>query len=39
MVLIDGPQLAELMMDFGVDVTTANTYTVKKPDLDYFGEE
>jgi restriction system protein len=38
-VLIDGAQLANLMMDFGVGVTTANTYTVKKLDLDYFGEE
>jgi restriction system protein len=38
-VLIHGVQLAELMMDFGVGVTTANTYTVKKLDLDYFGED
>jgi restriction system protein len=38
-VLIDGPQLAELMIDFGVGVTTANTYAVKKLDLDYFGED
>jgi restriction endonuclease Mrr len=32
-------QLAELMMDFGVGVTTAATYVVTKLDLDYFGEE
>lgn len=38
-VLIDGPQLAELMMDFGVGVTTATTYVVTKLDLDYFGQE
>jgi restriction system protein len=38
-VLIDGAQLAELMMDFGVGVITANTYTVKKLNLDYFGED
>jgi len=38
-VLIDGARLAELMIDFGVGVTTANTYTVKKLDLDYFGED
>ena len=38
-VLIEGEQLAGLMMDFGVGVTTANTYVVKKIDLDYFGEE
>jgi restriction system protein len=38
-VLINGEQLAALMIDFGVAVTTANTYVVKKLDLDYFGEE
>ncbi len=38
-VLIDGAQLAELMMDYGVGVTTANTYTVKRLDVDYFGED
>jgi len=38
-VLIDGPKLAALMIDFGVGVTTASTYTVKKLDLDYFGED
>jgi restriction system protein len=38
-VLINGEQLAGLMIDFGVGVTTANTYIVKKLDLDYFGEE
>jgi restriction system protein len=38
-VLINGEQLAGLMIDFGVAVTTANTYVVKKLDLDYFGEE
>jgi len=38
-VLIDGEQLAQLMIDFNVGVTTASSYTVKKIDLDYFGEE
>lgn len=38
-VLIDGTELADLMIDFGVGVTTANTYAVKKLDLDYFGED
>lgn len=38
-VLIDGARLAELMIDFDVGVTTANAYTVKKLDLDYFGED
>lgn len=38
-VLINGEQLAGLMIDFGVGVTTASTYVVKKLDLDYFGED
>jgi len=38
-VLINGEQLAGLMIDFGVAVTTASSYVVKKLDLDYFGEE
>jgi len=38
-VLIDGKQLSELMMDFEVGVTTVATYHVKKIDSDYFSEE
>lgn len=38
-VLIDGEQLSELMIDFGVGVTTVATYEVKKIDSDYFAEE
>jgi restriction system protein len=38
-VLIDGPELAKLMMDHGVGVTEVATYTVKKMDHDYFGDE
>src|SRR4051812_20634277 len=37
-VLIDGDQLAELMIDHDVAVTTARTYAVKKVDLDFFAE-
>lgn len=37
-VLIDGDQLAEFMMDHGVGVADHKTYTVKKLDSDYFGE-
>ena len=37
-VLIDGEQLAQLMMDFGVGVTEVDTYQVKKLDRDYFEE-
>lgn len=38
-VLIDGEQLADLMIDFSVGVTTVATYEVKKIDSDYFAEE
>ncbi len=38
-VLIDGSELAKLMIDHGVGVTEVATYTVKKLDLDYFGDE
>ena len=37
-VLIDGAQLAELMMDFDVGVTNAATYVVKRIDSDYFDD-
>jgi restriction system protein len=37
-VLIDGRRLAELMIDFGVGVTTSATYDVKRVDSDYFDE-
>jgi restriction system protein len=37
-VLIDGEQLAQLMMDFGVGATEVETYKVKKLDRDYFDE-
>ncbi len=37
-VLIDGRQLAEFMIDHDVAVTRGKTYTVKKIDLDYFEE-
>lgn len=38
-VLIDGPMLAGLMVDFGVGVSDIVTYTVKRLDTDYFGLE
>jgi restriction system protein len=37
-VLIDGDQLADYMIDNGVGVADYKTYTVKKLDSDYFGE-
>jgi restriction system protein len=38
-VLIDGAQLAELMIDHDVGVTTAQTYAIKKVDQDFFAED
>jgi restriction system protein len=38
-VLIDGVQLAELMIDFNVGVTSVAAYETKRIDSDYFGEE
>lgn len=37
-VLIDGDQLAQFMIDHGVAVTNHKTYTVKKLNSDYFEE-
>ena len=38
-ILIDGDQLAEYMIDFNVGVTTTSKYELKKIDLDYFVDE
>lgn len=38
-VLIDGSRLAELMIDFGVGVSVATSYEIKKVDTDFFPEE
>ncbi len=38
-VLIDGEQLAQYMLDFGVGVTDVVSYRVQRIDLDYFEEE
>lgn len=35
-VLVDGRELARLMIDHGVGVTVARTYSLKRVDLDYF---
>jgi restriction system protein len=35
-VLINGAQLAELMIDHGIGVTLVNTYDIKRLDSDYF---
>jgi len=38
-VLIDGPALAELMIDFGLGVSLVNTYEIKRIDSDFFAED
>lgn len=38
-VLIDGEQLAQLMVDFNVGVAADKVYEIKKIDSDYFAEE
>ncbi len=38
-ILIDGNELAEYMIDFSVGVSTQNTYEIKRIDSDYFVEE
>lgn len=38
-VLIDGRRLAQLMIDHDVGVATAQTYVLKRLDIDYFEEE
>ena len=38
-VLIDGWELSELMIDFGLGVTTTATYEIRRVDSDYFGDE
>jgi len=37
-VLIDGSQLTDLMIDYGIGVTTRTVYEIKSLDTDYFGE-
>lgn len=38
-VLIDGEELTQLMIDHDLGVTTQRTYAVKRIDSDFFGEE
>jgi restriction system protein len=37
-VLIDGDQLADLMIEYDIGVSTVDTYQIKKVDSDYFEE-
>jgi restriction system protein len=38
-VLVDGPQLAQLMIDYGVGVSDVETIRLKRMDEDFFAEE
>lgn len=38
-ILIDGEQLAQLMIDHGIGVADVASYMIKRVDLDYFDEE
>jgi restriction system protein len=38
-VLIDGMKLAQLMVEYNVGVSTAQTYEIKRVDSDYFDAE
>jgi restriction system protein len=38
-VLIDGVQLADFMVEFGVGVDDVETIKIKRLDEDYFGDE
>ena len=38
-ILIDGEQLAQLMIEHGVGVAEIANYAVKRIDQDYFSEE
>ena len=38
-ILIDGARLTELMFDYGVGVSTVNSYVVKRIDSDFFEDE
>jgi len=37
-ILINGERLANLMIDYGIGVSTKNEYEIKEVDSDYFGE-
>ena len=38
-VLIDGKQLAELMIEYGLGVATVNTLKIQRIDTDYFSND
>ncbi|MGL5508855.1 MAG: restriction endonuclease, partial [Microcoleaceae cyanobacterium] len=38
-VLINGKQLTQFMIDYNVGISTIRTYEIKKIDSDYFSED
>ena len=38
-ILVDGKKLTELMIEFGIGVTTQKSYHIKRIDSDFFAEE
>jgi restriction system protein len=38
-ILVDGRELARLMIDYGVGVTSSRRYDIKRIDLDYFASD
>jgi restriction system protein len=38
-VLIDGEQLGQYLIDFNVGVTVRDRYEIKRLDMDYFSED
>jgi restriction system protein len=38
-ILIDGEQLAQLMIDYNIGITPVTTYEIKRIDSDYFVED
>lgn len=38
-VLVDGPQLTRLMIEYGLGVSTVATYAIKKLDSDFFSDD
>ena len=39
MILFDGDRLTDLMFEYGLGVSTLNTYAVKRVDNDFFDED
>ena len=39
LVLIDGEQLAKLMIEYDLGVSTVSTYKIKRIDTDFFNED